>query len=88
MSRRSLSDEQFEHIRAILGNVAGDVSKDNKTRSDSDFYEKFKSLDVNKVPVMTVIVRVNRLILNPKLEPEWKKNTAVNLLKKLTFQCY
>ena len=72
----------------MLQYIAGDVRRENKTKSDSDFYEKYASLDVNKVAAKIGIPRMNCLILMTKLEPERQSNTAAILLKKITFQCY
>ena len=66
----------------MLRDLAGDVSQYKKTVSDSDFYEKYASLDVKKATAEIVIPRVNRLILMSKLEPEIQKITAVIFLKK------
>ena len=67
---------------------AEDVSGDNKTMKDSNFYVKYASLDVTKIAAKIVFLCVNRLILIPKLKHDRQKNIAVILLKKLTFQWY
>ena len=54
-------------FRDIEGYHPGYVSGDNKTKSDSNFYEKYASLDVKKVAAKTVVLRMNRLHPNAKI---------------------
>ena len=46
MSRWFQTDE---YLLAIIRGLTGDFSRDNKTKSDSDFHEKYASLGVKKV---------------------------------------
>ena len=46
MPLRSLTDGQ---ILQLLQNSAGDAFGDNKTRSESDFYEKYEKLNTKSL---------------------------------------